>query len=180
MLGGCNSAANVTPTQATSFAQTANQDGRSVNLGFIDPEIIGKENIDGSANAGTAPCGSPSSRGTFVLSVSVSGNATGPYPGSFTGSATAGVTCNSVGSTSMSGSFQIISKAKTIGGDFSGSGVYSCTWRFGGCSVTARDVTYSASLTRGGKVRKQFSGRTSGGFSYRRNLQSMLVTLHGM
>jgi hypothetical protein len=183
LLAGCNSMAGIASTQTVESAQDASQVGRPGNLGLIVPQRIRRETINGTSSGGAPSC-PPSGRMGVELSVSVSGNATGPYPGTFTGGARALVACNSFGKTNMSGGFTITSGQSTTSGNFSGNGRFGCDYRGGGCGVTAgRDVTYSATVTRGGKVRKQILGHVSGNFnaSHRGGShESMDITLKNM
>lgn len=95
--------------------------------------------------------------------VSESGNATGPYKGTFADGAGFIAYCGQSLNTPVNGTFAIAAGADTINGTFSGSGTGSCGAHAWGqtCYFYSSQVTYSASLTRGGKVRKQFYGNAS-------------------
>jgi hypothetical protein len=96
-------------------------------------------------------------------SFNVSGSAQGPYPGKFqaSGSWTSGYSQRDGPPRlkSFSESFTITSHAKTITGSFIWGGGYilaTCTY-----IGQSTDFTYTATLMRGGKVRKQFAGSAS-------------------
>jgi hypothetical protein len=176
LLAGCDSGPNAPLTQAVGFAQSASQVGPSRSLGFVDTRKAGTETIDGSARGGME-C--PPSPVGFMLSVSVSGAATGPYPGAFIGSATAPVICTMRGKTNVSGAFTITSGTSAIKGSFSGDGTYICDR---GCRVLlAHDVAYEASLNRVGRASTGFSGHASGNFANLPDfVESLAMKLHAI
>ncbi len=156
ILAGCSGASRIVPTQTSTLAQNANVD-RSVDLGLV-PGRSRRETIDGTGTRGQYPC-SPTGRGGGTVSVSPSGTATGRYGGTFTASAAFHVVCPK-GKTSAMGTFTIISGVNTIAGTFSGPGKYACARAT--CWFNSKDLTYAATLVRGGMVLKNFSGRATG------------------
>ncbi len=140
------------------------------------------ETIDGSGGQSKVPYCSPSGRGEGYVSVSESGSATGRYPGTFTDSGMFFARCEQSSETTVSGSFSITAGASKISGNFSGPGTGNCGNHPWGetCGLRSKNLTYSAFLVRGGKVRKQFSGNASATIGTILSSNHMNLTLKGL
>jgi hypothetical protein len=178
ILAGCNSsAASVTPTEGLGSPQT-----KLVVLPISGSSVqrapVGKEVVNGSNGGSKIPTCSPSGRGGGEVSVSESGNATGRYPGTFTDSAGFIARCVDQG-VSVNGTFAVTSGANTISGSFSGNGTGGCGDHPWGetCGFFSNNLAYTASLSRGGKVRKQLSGTAAVSIGILNSSNHMNVTL---
>ncbi len=143
-LAGCGGVSKVAPTH---------------NMGMM-PNLIGAAGTDANeqltTTSGTGNWSCPSGG-----SVSASGSAAGLHPGAFTAVATFTVhPCPYGGTSYMAGKFEIISAARSIRGNFYGPANGACARN--GCIVSSNSLKYTATLTRGGKVRKNLSGAASG------------------
>ena len=161
---GCNGTANVTPSPGVGLAQSvATLAASPIKESPTQSTRRNNEIIDGSGDQSKVPYCSPSGRGEGYVSVSDSGSAAGTYPGTFADSAAFFARCEQSSGTTVSGSFSITSRASTISGNFFGPGTGGCSSHPWGetCVFSSSNLTYSASLIRDGKVRKQFSGDAS-------------------
>jgi hypothetical protein len=165
-LAGCGGASNVAPTQESGQVPNLTQAVRTVAPGVTELRHHKKteEQLKStSGSSGGASC---------YESVSVSGEAWGPYRGTFTGSGHYGI-CRS--DPFFWGSFVITSGANTITGSFSGPGQGECGR--GGCSDGGK-MTYTATVEPGGKA---FSGRGNAEMhDYPDSTGSLNVTLNSM
>jgi hypothetical protein len=183
MFTGCNGTANVTPSQGSGFAQsTAKFVASPISESSTQPARRGNETIDGSNGQSKIPYCGPSGRGAGIVSVSESGNATGLYPGTFADSGSFFARCELSLRTTATGTFSITSGASTISGSFSGPGTGSCGRHPWGesCGFGGKNLTYSAFLSRGGKVRKQLSGYVSATIETVLSANHMNLTLKGL
>ena len=164
MFTGCNGTAKVVPSQGGGFAASSRKlVAAPVADSSTQPAWGGNETIDGSGAQSHAPYCTPSGRGEGIVSVSESGSASGRYSGTFNDGASFFARCELSSKTTVSGTFSITSGANTISGTFYGAGNSSCGRHPWGetCGFGGKKLTYSASLIRGEKVRKRFSGSAS-------------------
>ena len=164
LLGGCGSNSGIPSANATAPSAMRDQ---------VDIEKIGGR----AQQSGLCYV----SRGYGIVTVSGKGHAMGPYPGTFTGSATFYADCAQGGPTQITGEFIILSGANTIIGSFSGRGTQGCDRRTNQkCGASSDDLAYTATLRRGGKVRKYFTGYGPGHFGCTPVRDKMAETLGGM
>jgi hypothetical protein len=183
MFTGCSAAANVTPPPSVGFAQsTAKLVALAIPASSTQPARSDNETINGTGGQSKVPYCGLSGRGEGYVSVSESGSAIVPYPGTFTDSGTFFARCEQSLKTTASGSFSITSGASKISGSFYGPGTGGCGRHPWGqtCTFNGNSVTYSASLIRGGKVRRQFSGNASVTIGTILSSSHMNLTLKGL
>jgi hypothetical protein len=161
VLAGCGGSQSSALSAAPQIA--APQSAAASSMLRAAPLHRRSEKIDGKTTQ-SGPCYGGHGVGPFT--VSGKGDATGPYRGTFTGSATFVVECAySSGHTQVMGQFVISSGANTISGSFSGDGTFGCDRRQNNkCEAQGNDFAYIATLVRGGKMRKSFSGNGPGLF----------------
>lgn len=158
MLAGCSGGSQLAPSSLMqSSTSTTAQSGRTHALGLITPNgTIGDEIMSGGAGTGCRP-----DVGEFGASGKV---ISGPYLGKFSARGSFGpVACNGGSGTvkEFSETFTIHSGSRTVTGSVMLSGTGTVTWscRSDICSLGPSSAfTYTATLTRDGKVRKSFSG----------------------
>jgi hypothetical protein len=161
---GCSSTAKVIPSQGGGFARSSLKLVASpIAESSTQSAWGGNETIDGSGGQSQAPYCTPSGRGEGIVSVSESGSAIGRYSGTFNDAASFYARCELSSKTTVNGTFSITSGPNAISGTFYGAGTSSCGRHPWGetCGFGGKKLTYSASLIRGGKVRKHFSGSAS-------------------
>ncbi len=183
VFAGCSGTANVTPSPDAGLAQSAAMLVASpISELSSPPARRNNETIDGLGDQSKVPDCSPSGRGEGYVSVSDSGSATGTYPGTFADGGQFFARCEQSSEATVSGSFSITSGASTISGNFSGPGTGSCSSHPWGetCDFSSNNLTYSAFLIRGGKVRKQFSGDASAKIGTVLSSSHMDLTLKGL
>lgn len=113
-----------------------------------------------AAKAAGGSCGTGEFRD--YVDFGAKGHATGPYAGQFDLSMLANINnCPGSGTTVFYEGFTILSGTKRINGSASGTASYHCPFHFECYLDAASGWTYTATLTRAGKVLKTFSGSAS-------------------
>lgn len=156
MLVGCASQGDA---PSTLLAMPQSSLGHHVVLGFTGiTSYVDTEHTNGKNYSYSNPC---PGHGSGQVKFAANGNATGPYPGPFGAGGSYYVdNCNDGNNTTLKESFTIISGAKTVNGSFSGAVLFFCLG--GPCNASWRNLSYTATLTVHGKVRKTFHGLATG------------------
>lgn len=154
-LAGCANGGGM--PSALLRAQQSNVDNR------IDPGPLEErerhEKLKSSGGNAMNPCLARQHGG--YVTFNASGSTTVPYPGTFVGNGQFYFQCHP-GATSLTAAFTITSGANTITGTIDGNAkIFDFHFV---CLAHSKDFTFAATLWRGGKVRKRWSGRASGQF----------------
>lgn len=161
-LAGCNGAAPMTPARGNALTPSSSWVVRPASRGFTESHR--RKNVENLAGGGGG------ARYSCTIVLTVSGNAVGPYRGTFTGGGSFDV-CSRPG---FSGSFALTSGSNHITGSFNGSGQGGCGRS--GC-VDEGKLTYEATLQPGGKT---FAGNGKGALRLFGSRAATQLTLHSM